>query len=106
PPGLEAMLRDGARTMGWADAPRLSFPAYVAHFISEFITGWMPTLAPRNALNHAVLLLPVMAIFCAIAGFIVSLRRLRCGEEKALDVIVVAGILAIAVALTAHIFFS
>jgi hypothetical protein len=105
-PALMTMLRDGARAAGWADAERLSFPAYVIHFISDFITGWMPTLAPRTALNYAALALPIAAMLCAIAGFAVSIRRLLRREETALDVVVVAGMLANAATLACHIVFS
>jgi hypothetical protein len=105
-PGLMIMLRDGARTVGWADAPRLSFPAWMIHFISDFFVGWMPTLAQRTLLNYAALTLPVAAVLCAIAGFVVSVRRLLDRRETTLDVIVVAGLLALAVTLTCHIVFS
>jgi hypothetical protein len=105
-PGLEAMLREGARAMGWADAPRLSFPGWTLHFLSEFVAGWMPALAPRSAFNYAMLIFPVAAILCAVAGFVVSLHRLATRQEAPLDVLVIAGMLAIAVALAAHIVFS
>lgn len=105
-PGLDIMLREGSRAMGWADAPRLSFPAWTAHFMSEFIAGWMPTLAQRNTFNYAALVLPVAALLCALAGLAVSLRRLMQRQEKPLDVVVIAGMAAIAVALAAHIVFS
>jgi hypothetical protein len=105
-PGLAAMLRDGARAAGWADAPRLAFPAYVVHFVSEFITGWMPTLATRSAMHYAALALPVAAVLCAVAGLALSLRRLQRREETTLDIMVVAGMAAIAVTLACHIVFS
>jgi hypothetical protein len=105
-PGLGAMLRDGAHAMGWADAPRLSFPAWVVHFVSDFIAGWMPTLAQRSALNYAALVLPVAALLCALAGLALSLRRLRQREEMPLDVLVAAGMAAIAVTFACHIAFS
>lgn len=105
-PGLELMLREGSRAMGWADAPRLSFPGWALHFIADFITGWMPTLTERNALNYAALIFPAGAVLCALAGFALSLARLRQRDEATRDVVVVAGMLAIAVALAAHIAFS
>jgi hypothetical protein len=105
-PGLEAMLREGARAMGWADAPRLSFPAWTIHFLSEFVAGWMPTLAPRSAFNYAMLIFPVAAMLCALAGLALSLQRLKRQNETAIDVLVIAGMLAIAVALACHIVFS
>ena len=105
-PGLVAMLRDGSRAMGWADAPRLPFPGYLIHFTREFIAGWMPTLAPRATLHYAALALPVAALLCAVAGFTLSLRRLLRREESVLDVVVVAGMLTIIVTLACHIVFS
>jgi hypothetical protein len=100
------MLRDGAREMGWADAPRLSFFAWTMHFISEFVAYWMPSLVQRSAFNYAMLVFPVAAMLCALAGLAVSLRRLAARKETPLDVVVIAGMLAIAVALAAHIVFS
>ena len=105
-PGLMIMLRDGARAVGWANAPRLSFPEWVIHFISDFFVGWMPTLAPRTALNYVALVLPVAAVLAAIAGFTVSVRRLLDRRETTRDVIVVAGLLALAATLACHIVFS
>ena len=105
-PGLLAMLHDGARAAGWADAPRLAFPAYVIHFMSEFIAGWMPTLVPRGALHYAALAMPVAAILCAVAGFALSVRRLLRRQETTLDILVAAGMSAIAAALACHVVFS
>ncbi len=101
-----ALLENGARATGWADAARLSLPSYVAHFLTDFIVGWMPALAPRNALNYAVLVLPIGALLCGLAGIIVSLRRLIRREDTAMDVIVVAGATAIAATLACHMAFS
>ena len=105
-PGLMTMLRDGARTMGWADAPRLSFPGWVVHFVSDFIAGWMPTLTQRSALNYAVLAFPIAALLCAVAGFAVSVRRLLQRRERTLDIVVAAGMLAIGVTFMVHVVFS
>ncbi len=105
-PAQIALLQTGARSTGWADAARLSLPAYMLHFLSDFVAGWMPTLAPRNAVNYAALALPIAALICAFAGFGVSMRRLWRREETVLDVIVVAGLLAIAATLTCNILFS
>jgi hypothetical protein len=105
-PAQLALLRDGARETGWANAPRLSLPAYIVHFISDFTTGWLPTLAPRNALNYAALALPIAAMLCAIAGFVLSIRRLLRREETPRDVIVIAGMLAIAATLACNVLFS
>jgi hypothetical protein len=101
-----ALLRDGARTSGWAEAARLSLPAYAMHFLSEFTAGWMPTLAQRSAFNYAALALPAAAVLCSIAGFAISLRRLLRRAEMPIDVMVIAGMLAIAATLACNIAFS
>ena len=105
-PAQIALLETGARATGWADAARLSIPAYVLHFLSGFVAGWMPTLAPRNIMNYAALALPIGVLLCALAGFTISVRRLLRREETAIDIIVVAGILAIAATLACNILFS
>ncbi|MEX0753349.1 MAG: hypothetical protein WD073_10565 [Xanthobacteraceae bacterium] len=105
-PAQIALLETGARATGWADAARLSFPAYGIHFLSDFVAGWMPALAPRNPLNYAALVLPVAALLCAVAGFGVSIRRLARGKESAIDIVAVAGLLAIAATLACNILFS
>lgn len=105
-PAQIALLRDGARATGWADAARLSLAAYLIHFISDFVAGWMPTLAPRNAMNYAALALPIAAMLCSLAGFALSVRRLLRREETPIDVIVIAGLLAVAATLTCNILFS
>jgi hypothetical protein len=105
-PAQIALLESGARAAGWADAARMSFPAYAAHFLSAFALDWMPALAPRTALNYAALALPVGALLCGVAGFFVSLRRIVRREETASDVLVVAGVLAIAATLACNIVFS
>ena len=105
-PAQIALLQTGARATGWADAARLSLPAYVLHFLADFVAGWMPTLAPRNVMNYAALALPIGALLCALAGFAISVRRLLRREETALDIVVVAGILAIAATLACNILFS
>jgi hypothetical protein len=105
-PAQLALLREGARETGWVEAPRLSLPAYVVHFVSDFTAGWMPTLAARNTLNYAALALPIAAMLCAVAGFALSFRRLLRREETPIDVIVIAGMLAIAATLACNILFS
>jgi hypothetical protein len=105
-PGLKAMFESGARITGWADAERLSLPAYVVHFLTEFVTGWMPALAPRGALNHAMLAIPVVAMLCGGAGLAVSLRRIVRREEMPIDVIVAAGFGAIAATFVSHLLYS
>jgi len=101
-----AMLQDAAREMGWAGAPRLSFPAYAINFTTSFVAGWMPTLAPRNAMHHAMLAIPIAAITCAIAGSWLAIRRALAGREHPLDVMVVAGFFALAATFILHIVFS
>jgi hypothetical protein len=66
----------------------------------------MPALAARNALNYAMLAIPVAALLCALAGIALSLRRLWRRQETALDVIVIAGTLAIVATLAIHVGFS
>ncbi len=105
-PAQVALLEDGARAAGWADQVRKPFLGYVAHFVGTFITDWMPTLAPRSPLNHAMLAVPVAALACALGGFLVSLRRLWRREETALDVVVIAGALTIATTFAVHVMYS
>jgi hypothetical protein len=105
-PGLRAMFDTGARAAGWADAERLSFPAYAAHFVSEFVIGWIPALAERNALNLAMLAIPILALLYAGAGLMLSLRRIFRREETTLDVIVAAGSAAIAATFACHLIYS
>lgn len=101
-----ALLQDGARAAGWADVPRLSFAAYAAYFTAAFVADWMPTLGDRSAVQYAMLSIPVAALICACMGFIVSARRVAQQTETAIDVIVVAGMLAIATTLAVHVGYS
>jgi hypothetical protein len=105
-PAQAALIADGARAAGWADLPRQSFPGYLIYFIGAFVADWMPALHARNGLNYAMLAIPVAALVCALAGIALSLRRLWRGKETALDVIVIAGTLAIAATLAIHVGFS
>lgn len=105
-PAQIALLESGARATGWADATRLRFPAYAAHFFSAFLADWMPALAPRSALNYAMLALPVAALLCALAGFALSLRRIILEQATTLDVLVVIGLITITATLTCHVVFS
>jgi hypothetical protein len=105
-PAQAALIADGARVAGWADLPRHSFPGYLAYFVAAFVADWMPALAARNALNYAMLAIPVAALLCALAGIALSLRRLWRRQETALDVIVIAGTLAIVATLAIHVGFS
>jgi hypothetical protein len=56
----------------------------------------MPTLAGRTAFQYAMLVIPVGALLCAAAGLMVSVRRVWLRKETKLDVIVIAGALALA----------
>jgi hypothetical protein len=105
-PAQIALLESGALETGWADAARLSFPAYAVNFLSAFMADWMPALTSRSALNYAALVFPLGAVFCGLAGFCVSLRRIARREETAIDVVTVAGILTIVATLACHIVFS
>ena len=102
-PAQIALLEDGARITGWADLPRKSFPAYLAHFVGMFISDWMPTLATRNAFHYVMLAVPIAALGCALAGFFVSLHRLSKRRETALDVLVICGVLTIVTTFAIHI---
>jgi len=105
-PGQLALLHDGARLAGWDSAARMTPLGYATYFIGCFVLEWMPVLAPRNALNYGVLIIPVIAALCAVAGFALSLRRIARKMETALDVIVVAGALAFLATFIIHIAFS
>jgi hypothetical protein len=105
-PAQIALIADGARAAGWADLPRKSFPSYLVYFAGAFVADWMPTLGARGALNDAMLIIPVAALACALAGLALSLRRLRRRQETALDVVVAAGAYAILATLAIHIFYS
>jgi hypothetical protein len=105
-PAQLALIADGARAAGWADLPRQSFPLYLIHFIGDFIADWMPTLGARSTFNYAMLILPVAAIGCALAGIASSLRRIWARQETSLDVIVVAATAAIAATLVIHVTYS
>ncbi len=105
-PAQLALLADGARAAGWADLPRQPFAAYAVYFVAAFIADWMPALADRNAFQFAMLAIPAAAVLCALAGIALSLHRLRRGEETALDVVVIAGTLAIAATFAIHLGYS
>jgi hypothetical protein len=105
-PAQVALIADGARAAGWADLPRKTFPAYLAQFVVAFIADWMPTLGARSAFNYAMLATPTAALGCALAGMALSLRRLCRRQETPLDVIVVAGAIALSATLAIHVTYS
>ncbi|MGB6344766.1 MAG: hypothetical protein WBG15_18840 [Xanthobacteraceae bacterium] len=105
-PAQIALLTDGARAAGWADLPRQSFPHYLVYFAGAFVADWMPTLGARSDLNYAALVIPVEALGCALAGLAVSLHRLWRRQESELDVVVMAGALAIGATFAIHVTYS
>jgi hypothetical protein len=82
------------------------FPAYLGYFIVAFVADWMPALGARSAFNNAMLVIPVAALVCAFAGIGLSLRRLWCRRETALDIVVIAGAVALAVTFAIHVGYS
>jgi hypothetical protein len=105
-PAQIALLEDGARSAGWADLPRKSFAAYIVYFVIAFVADWMPALGERNVLQYSMLAIPVAALGCALAGIAVSLRRLWRRQETALDVVVIAGTVALLATFAIHVTYS
>jgi hypothetical protein len=105
-PAQLALVADGARAAGWADLPRKSFADYLGWFVLAFIADWMPSLGARSIFNYAMLVVPVLALACGFAGVALSLRRLRRHQETALDVVVLAGALALAATFALHVVYS
>ena len=105
-PAQIALLQDGARTAGWADLPHKSFPAYIVYFVIAFVADWMPALGERNVLQYSMLAIPVAALGCALAGIALSLRRLWHRHDTALDVVVVAGTVALVATFAIHVTYS
>jgi hypothetical protein len=104
--GQIAMIQTGALTAGWDSAVRMSPAAYAAHFVSEFVLEWMPALKPRNALNYAVLAIPITAVLCAFAGLLLAVQRIAYGRAGPFDIMIAAGSLAFAGTFTIHGIFS
>jgi hypothetical protein len=63
-------------------------------------------LGVRGALNYATLAIPVAALACALAGIALSLRRLWRGRESTLDIVVLAGAVALAATFALHVGYS
>jgi hypothetical protein len=105
-PAQIALLENGARAAGWTDLPRKSFPAYLGYFVVAFVADWMPTLGERGAFNYAMLAIPVAALLCAFAGAVLSLHRLWRRQESALDIVVIAGAVALTATFALHVTFS
>jgi hypothetical protein len=105
-PGQIALIKSGALAIGWDRAERMTPASYAAHFVSEFVVEWMPTLKQRNALNYAALTLPITAALCAFGGFLVAVQRIAYEKAGPLDIVVAAGILAFAGTFLIHGIFS
>jgi hypothetical protein len=105
-PALLASIDEGVHKYGWAGLPHKSFPDYLVYFAREFVANWMPTLAPRNAFQYAMLAIPIAAVGCAAIGLVLSLRRLWRRQETTLDVVVIAGALGMAANVPFHIGYS
>jgi hypothetical protein len=105
-PGELAMIKRDAHAVGWDSAARLTPAAYAAHFVTEFVLEWMPTLKPRNALNYAALAIPIMAALCAFAGILPAVRRIVCKKAGPLDIVISAGALAFSATFLLHGIFS
>jgi hypothetical protein len=91
---------------GWADLPRKSFPDYFAYFIVTFVANWMPTADVRGAFQYAMLAVPVAALGCALAGVALSLRLVWHRRETPLDIVVIAGTIALATTFAIHVTYS
>ena len=105
-PAQIALLQDGANAAGWTDLPRKSFPSYAASFVVAFIADWMPVVKARSMFNYAMLAVPVAALAAALIGVGVSLRRLLRHHETPLDVVVVAGSVALGATFAIHVGYS
>jgi hypothetical protein len=105
-PAQVALIADGARAAGWTELPRKSFPGYFFFFVAAFVADWMPALGARSAFNYAMLAIPVAALGAAAAGLALSLFRFWRRRERALDVIVLAGALALAATFAVHVTYS
>jgi hypothetical protein len=105
-PAQIALLQNGARTAGWADLPRKSFPAYIVYFVIAFVSDWMPALGERNVLQYSMLAIPVAALGCALAGIALSLCRLWRRQDSALDIVVSAGAVALVATFAIHVTYS
>jgi len=100
--GQIAMIKAGAIAVGWDAAERMTALRFAAHFLSEFVLEWIPTLKPRNALNYAALAIPIVTVLCAFAGIFVSARRIAQQQPASLHVLIVALGLAFAVTFLVH----
>ena len=105
-PAQIALLADGARAAGWADLPRKSFAGYLGYFVTAFVADWMPALDDRSVFQYAMLAIPLSALACVFAGVALALRRLWWRQESTLDVVVIAGTIALAATFAVHVIYS
>jgi hypothetical protein len=105
-PGELAMIQRDAHTAGWDSAARLTPVPYAAHFVTEFVLEWMPTLKPRTALNNAALAIPITAALCAFAGIVLAVRRVVRQKSGPLDIVISAGALAFFATFVLHGIFA
>jgi hypothetical protein len=70
------------------------------------VADWMPALGDRNVLQYSMLAIPVAALGCALAGIALSLRRLWHRQDSALDVVVIAGTIALVATFAIHVAYS
>jgi len=105
-PGHIALLKSTAAGTFGARAPRQSFTDFAYTFLTDFVANWRPSPVPRSAFYNAMLVLPVAAALCGLAGFAISAGRMARGAEKASDVINVAGVVALAAMLACHLAVS
>jgi len=105
-PGMVAMVKAGAQSVGWDSAERLTPVSFAVHFISEFILQWMPALKPRSALNYAAMTIPITAVLCAFGGLVATIRRISHGTEGPLGDLIASGALAFTATFVIHIIFS
>jgi hypothetical protein len=104
--GQIAMIKAGATAVGWDSAERMSALPFAAHFLSEFVLEWIPTLKPRNALNYSALAIPIVTLLCAFAGVFLSVRRIAQRKPTPLQVLIVAQALAFAGTFLVHGVYS
>jgi hypothetical protein len=104
--GQIAMIKAGATAVGWDGAERMPALPFVAHFLSEFVLEWIPTLKPRNALNYSALAIPIVTLLCAFAGVFLSVRRIAQGKPSPLHVLIAAQALAFAGTFLVHGIYS
>jgi hypothetical protein len=104
--GVVATIKTGAQAVGWDSAPRLTPVHFAAHFVSEFVLEWMPTLKPRNAVNYAALTIPIVAALGAFAGILTAIWRITCGKAGPLEIVIAAGAIAFAATFVIHGIFS